>query len=606
MTKYTVSDAIADFLEENKIELVFGIIGSANAYIFDAIATKGYTKIVYMHHEQACVMAAGSYYRTSGKLSAAIVTAGAGASNAITGVICNWADSIPCLIISGQESINNMNGHSHLRMKGVQGFDVANMVKHVVKHSTMLTQPNDILKTLEEMRDITIKGRPGPVWLDIPMDVQASKIEKNKLERFDSQPEIFEDYDLNEIISLLSKAERPVIMAGHGVRLSQSKNNFQKLVDKLKIPVLLTWSGIDLLSADNKYNFGCSGLYGQRCANFIVQNCDLLLVLGSRLALPQTGYNINAFAPNAKIIMVNNDVDELNKHSSKYDLKINQNCKTFIEDLMKLDISLNINKWYDRCVKYKKDFPLIENCHIQDNMTYDNSYVLIHTLSDYLQDNHVIAIGQGTPLPSCHQALKIKQNQLAFASNGLGEMGNGLPSAIGAAFAAGKKPTILLDGDGSMMMNLQELQTIVGYKLPIKIIIFNNEGYLFIKHTQKMLFNGRYTGVDESTGVSLPKFRKIANAFQIPYFNSKENDIIDFLNHDGYAIFECFMNPEQDLVPKVKGISTDNGIIPVSLEEMSPLLDIDIIKQNMIQVNDISYRIRNELNTANNTINNSL
>ena len=606
MKKYTVSDAIADFLEENKIEVVFGIIGSANAYIFDAIATKGYTKVVYMHHEQACVMAAGSYYRTNGKLSAAIVTAGAGASNAITGVICNWADSIPCLIISGQESIHNMKGHSQLRMRGVQGFPVTDMVKDIVKYSMLLTEPNEVLETLEEMRDVSLEGRPGPVWVDVPMDIQAAKVEKQNLKKFKSETESFEKYDIDEIVSLMLNAERPVIMAGHGIRLSQSKHIFQKLVDKLKIPVLVTWSGIDLLPENNVYNFGCSGLYGQRCANFIVQNCDLLLVLGSRLALPQTGYNINAFAPNAKIIMVNNDKQEINKHASKYDVKIYQNCKNVIEDLLNVDISLKIDSWYNRCVQYKKDFPLIEECHLEDNKLYDNSYVFINRLSDLLDDNHVIAIGQGTPLPSCHQALKIKKNQLAFASNGLGEMGNGLPSAIGAAFAAGDKPVILLDGDGSMMMNLQELQTIVGYDLPIKIIIFNNEGYLFIKHTQKMLFNGRYTGVDEATGVSLPKFRKVANAFGVPYFNSKENNILDFLNHEGYAIFECFMNPEQDLVPKVKGISTDDGIIPVSLEEMSPLLGINIIEKNMINVNDISYRIRNELNTTNHTIDNSL
>lgn len=605
MKNYTVADLIADYLEENKIEVVFGIIGSANAYIFDAIANKGYTKIVYMHHEQACVMAAGSYYRASGKLSVAIVTAGAGSANAITGVICNWADSIPCIIISGQETTYNMKGHSHLRMRGVQGFSVTEMVEKIVKSAVCLTEPNESLKTIKHMHHLCLEGRPGPVWIDIPMDIQAAKLKKEELSDYNPTPPSYEPYNINLIVDLLRHAERPVLMAGHGIRLSGAKPQFAKLVEKLKIPTLFTWSGIDLLSTDNPYNFGCSGVYGQRCANFIVQNCDLLIVFGSRLALPQTGYNINAFAPEAKIIMINNDLDELNKYESKYDVKIHNNCKNIIEDLYNTNISLNIESWYSRCLQYKNDFPVIEECHILDNEKHDNSYVLINNLSDILDEDHIIAIGQGTPLPSCHQSLKIKSKQSVFASNGLGEMGNGLPSAIGAAFASDKRSLILLDGDGSMMMNLQELQTIVGYNLPIKIIIFNNEGYLFIKHTQKMLFNGRYTGVNKDTGVSFPNFRKIAQAFDIPYFNSKETDLNAFIKHDGYAIFECFMNPEQDLVPKVKGISTDNGIIPVPLEEMSPLLDLAIVRNNMNKLNDISYRIRNEFNTTNNSFNNS-
>ena len=210
-----------------------------------------------------------------------------------------------------------------------------------------------------------------------------------------------------------------------------------------------------------------------------------------------------------------------------------------------------------------------------------------------LKNDDVIVIGQGTPLPSCHQSLELKNGQIAFASNGLGEMGNGLPSAIGASFAAKDRNVILFDGDGSMMMNLQELQTIVGYKLPIKIIIFNNEGYLFIKHTQKMLFNGRYTGVNADTGMSLPNFKRIADAFEIPYFNTKNNSVEEFLNHKGYAILECYMNPEQDLVPKVKGILTKEGILPPPIEDMSPLLSIETLENNMIvKVNDTSYKIR--------------
>jgi acetolactate synthase I/II/III large subunit len=589
--KYLVSDFIADFLYKKNIDTVFGIIGSANAYIFDSIVKKGYTKIVYMHHEQAAVMAAGAYYRTNNKLSAAIVTAGAGASNAITGVLSNWADSIPCLILSGQEATKYIQSHSNLRMLGTQGFKAADMVTDIVKYSDTIMDKNQIQYYLEKAYYKSLNGRPGPSWLDIPFDIQSSTLDPLNLSHYEPKKLSKNNLKIDKLLELINKAKRPVFLAGHGVKLSKSENEFKTLINNLKIPTLLSWSGIDLLPYNHPFNFGTSGLYGQRCANFVVQNCDLLIVLGSRLSLPQTGYNIDNFAPDAKIVMINNDKKELKKYA-RYDLTIQSDCKLFINELSLQNINLNIDDWYDQCKSYKNQFPLIEEQHLLDNKKYDNSYVFINNLSKHLKENDVIVIGQGTPLPCSHQALELKSNQIAFASNGLGEMGNGLPSAIGACFAH-KGNTILLDGDGSMMMNLQELQTVVGYKLPLKIIIFNNEGYLFIKHTQKMLFQGRYTGVNEDTGVSLPKFSKIATAFDLGYFNSKSNNIQEFLDYNGAAIFECFMNPEQDLVPKVKGIAVVDGILPSPLEEMSPLLDINDIEKNMIVgVNKLSYEIR--------------
>ena len=334
--KYLVSDFIADFLHEKNIDTIFGIIGSANAYIFDSIVKKGYTKIIYMHHEQAAVMAAGAYYRTNGKLSAAIVTAGAGASNAITGVLSNWADSIPCLIISGQEATKYIESHSHLRMLGTQGFKAANIVKDIVKYSDTIIDKNQIQYQLEKAHYESLNGRPGPSWLDIPFDIQSSKILYSELSHFYPENKTKTNYQINEVINLIKNSKRPVILAGHGVKLSHGKNELQKLISKFKIPTLLSWSGIDLLPYNHNYNFGCSGLYGQRCANFIVQNCDLLIVLGSRLALPQTGYNIDNFASKAKIIMVNNDEEELKKYS-RYDLTINSDCKEFINELIKDD-----------------------------------------------------------------------------------------------------------------------------------------------------------------------------------------------------------------------------------------------------------------------------
>jgi acetolactate synthase-1/2/3 large subunit len=586
-----VSDIVAEFLIEKNIKVAFGIIGSANSHIFDSISNKGYTKVVYVHHEQAAAIAAGSYYRATGQLSVAIVTAGAGSANAITGVISNWADSVPCLVISGQESTKYINEHANLRMIGTQGFDVVEMVKRVTKYAKTVIDKKEITKCLNEAYNISLSDRHGPTWVDIPFDVQSALVNEIDLTVFEEPQPKHEDLDVSELLDLIKKSERPVILGGYGIKASNSEIEFHNLLTSYKIPALLTWSAIDALSHDHPYNFGTPGLYGQRRANFILQNCDLLIVLGSRLALPQTGYNMDNFAPNAKIIMVNNDQNELEKYSSRYNVKLLCDVKNVISALLNKSLDNNNTlDWYNRCVKYNLDFPIIEDTHKIDNEKFDNSYVLINRLSHLLNKEDILVIGQGTPLPCAHQAFEIKENQIAFASNGLGEMGNGLPSAIGAALSG--KGVMLLDGDGSMMMNLQELQTVVGYNLPIKIVIFNNEGYLFIKHTQKMLFNGRYTGVDSNTGVTMPSFEKIAMAFGIPYFDSKSSSLSEFINQDGFAIYECHMNPEQDLVPKVKGVPVADAILAPPLEEMSPLLSIKTIEDNMININNLSYKLR--------------
>jgi len=591
-----IADLIAKFLEDKKIDTVFGIIGSANAYIFDSIMKRGYTKIVYMHHEQAVVMAAGAYYRASGKMSAAIVTAGGGASNAVTGVVTNWADSIPCLIFSGQESTKYVKEHSHLRMLGTQGFDVVKMVSGVVKYGKTVMDKKDVVYTLEEAYHISLSDRPGPVWIDFPFDIQSQKIQHHEITHFVENSKIVENCEIEKVIDLLNSSERPVILGGHGIKLSSSKTEFNQLVELVKIPTMVTWAGLDLMAYDHPYNFGIFGLYGQRRANFVVQNSDLIIVLGSRLAITQTGYNINNFAPNAKIIIVNNDENELNKHD-RYNLKIKANVKNFINELYNTKQSFERNDWYAKCCEFRTKYPTIEKHHLSDNEMYDNSYVTVDKLSDYIEDDSVIVFEQGTPIACGHQAFKAKKNQIIFASTGLGEMGNGLPSAIGAAFANPGKTIYLLMSDGSLMMNLQELQTVVGYRLPIKIIMFNNEGYLFIKHTQKMLFSGRYTGVNTETGVSLPELYKICNAFGIPYYCEELTTLENFIkieyNPKGPCVYETFMNPEQDLSPKVKGIVTDTGIIPPPIEEMSPLLSLEEVKTNMIAgLNPISYSIK--------------
>ena len=577
-----VSDVIADYLKEKGIEVVFGIIGSANSHIFDSINKLGYTKIINTHHEQAAVLAMGAYYRASGKLSATIVTAGGGATNAVTGVVGNWADSIPGIIISGQENYNYVSTQEALRMYGTQGLNITKMVSEVTKKAIAFDDQMDIQTILETLDHITSVGRPGPVWLDIPMNLQAKMVNKRD---WDFIEPVKIETDIELIIDEINKSKRPVIVGGNGIRLAGAKKQFNQLLDYTKIPTLLTWSGIDLLDNNNPNFFGRFGLYGQRAANFIVQNADLVLVLGSRLALPQVGYDFSQFARGAKIIVV--DIDEL--EGTKYPVDfVWGDCKEVIDSLIQSSYMIwgYKEEWVKHCNELKTKYPLVEEDH-KDN-GYLNSYKFITKMSDYLKDDHIVVTDMGTALLSGHQNIKLKPNQTMFTSQGLGEMGYGLPAALGAALACPNKPVLCMNCDGGMMMNIQELHTIIENDLPIKIIIFNNDGYLMIKHTQKMLFKGDYVSVNKKTGIGLPKYNKVMPAFGYKYYDIKSWDNFDqvmsyFINEPGPACLEVFMDPEQDFIPKVKGVrNEDHTILAPPIEEMSPLLSYGIIEKEMI------------------------
>lgn len=588
-----VSDLIADFLKEKKIEVVFGIIGSANAHIFDSIDKLGYTRIINMHHEQAVVLAMGAYYRASGKLSAAIVTAGAGASNAITGVISNWADSIPGIIISGQEPTRYLKNHSNLRMYGTQGFDITKMLSDVLKYGVTIMDSTSIQSELEKAFHISYSDRPGPCWIDIPLDVQSEKI---KIRDWSVEKEIISNVDVDDIVNIIHSSNRPVIVGGNGIKLSGAKFEFQKLVDKLGIPTLLSWSGIDLLSNDNPLFFGRFGIYGQRTANFIVQNSDLIIVIGSRLALPQVGYDFSQFGRSAKIVII--DIDEL--ESSKYspDLYLKSDCKSAIISLYNSDINVDhISEWKSYCDDLKLKYPTIASYHLDNG--YINSYKFVDKMCDYLKENHIIVTDMGTGLLSGHQSIKIKEGQTMFTSQGLGEMGYGLPGAIGAQLSKPNNPVICLNCDGGIMMNLQELHTIIENNLPIKIIIFNNDGYLMIKHTQKSFLNSHHVSVDKETGIGLPDFSKLMPAFGYDYYSLKEwsnfeTTMEEFILNPKMAVLEVFMHPNQEFIPKVKGILNEDGtIVAPPIEDMSPLLSMDTIEDTMIiNISEKSKRIK--------------
>ena len=571
-----VSDIVASFLQEKNIDTGFGIIGFANSHLYDSFNNYK-IRIINVHNEQSAVIAAGAYYKTTGKLAFALVTAGAGASNSVTGILSLWADSTPTIIFSGQESSKYITEHAERRMYGTQGFDFVDMVKKTTKYAKTIMEYTTIQDELEKSYSIAINGRKGPVLLDIPFDVQSQIIEYRNWNIY--VPEVINN-GISNIEDLIINSKKPVILAGNGIKLSNSVELFKNTIKNIEIPVLLTWSGIDILEDNHPLYFGRPGVYGQRAANFILQNCDLLIVLGSRLTIPQTGYDFSEFARAATIVMVDIDNNEFKSFSH---VCINTDCREFLTQIQHIKYS-NI-LWLGECISLSKRFPLIQSYHADD--IFPNSYRIIDRISDHLKNDQIIVTDMGTALLSGHQVIRLKTGHTMFSSYGLGEMGYGLPAALGAAISSPEREVLCLNCDGGMMMNIQELQTIIQHKLKIKIIIFNNDGYLMIKHTQKMLFKGTLTAVDSNTGIVLPNYMKVADAFgymkyQIKNWDDFDNYFPQFMNCESTSICEIFMPPQQDFIPKVKGISTiNNNIFAPPIEEMSPLLDYDVIKDIM-------------------------
>lgn len=599
-----VSEYIADWLAEKNIRHVFGIVGAGNAHLFDAITRKGFTEIVCVHHEQAACMAMQTYYRTSGIVTAAILTTGGGSTNATTGVVGAWADSIPGLVISGNENAKFTRTDNPLRMWGVQGYDSAGMMRGVTKYASRVMNPECAGYELEKAYQIAQAGRPGPCWVDVPMSVQSSSIAPEALVPFLPG----EDADLRaqtagavlspeveaaagEVMEHLRNARRPLLWLGHGIRLAEATNLIEPLLAATGAPALVSWAGMDMVDSDHPQVVGRAGVYGQRAANFILQNCDFLLCVGTRLAIPQIGYDLSEFARAAEhLAVVDVDPAEAIKHAPRVDLPIVADAKVFLTALLEKIGAANADlarpDWMAECDAFRAKYPWVGPEHA-DAGGFINSYPFMERLSDHLKADQVVVTDMGTALLSGHQVLRFNNGQRLMTSTGLGEMGFGLPGALGASFARDRGEVLCLNCDGGMMMNLQELQTIVHHRLPIKIIVFNNDGYLMIKHTQKALFQGHYSGTDRKSGVSCPDFSALAQAFEMPAFQIRTWDDFDavipqFQAHDGPAICEVFMHPEQLFVPKLGlAVQPDGSLISPPLEDLSPFLDRTELEQAM-------------------------
>lgn len=597
--KIKLSDYVIQFIENLGVKHVFLISGGGVIHIIDSVGKSRKIKFVCNHHEQACTMAAEAYSRVTDNIGVCIVTSGPGGTNTITGVLSAWLDSIPILVISGQIKRETMGAGAKLRQLGDQEINIVDIVKPITKYAVTVMEPLDIRYHLEKAVHLAKSGRPGPVWIDIPLDIQGSLINIEDLKKFNSL-EVKPTYEtdkrilkkgVTKTINELKSSKRPVLFVGNGVRLSHASKELLKLVNLMKIPVLTSFTAYDLVGCDNKFYFGRPGTVGQRAANFIIQNSDFLLILGSRLNIRMLSYNYKSFAREAYKIMVDIDKEELRKKTVHPDLALNFDAKDFILEMLsqlkEKVLNLEINDWLERCRLWNDRYPTVLPKYWQEKK-FVNPYCFVDTLSKYLKTNDVMALANGSACVCPYQALKFPQGMRVVVNSGCASMGYGLPAAIGACFARNKNNTICIEGDGSIQLNIQELQTIVHHKLPIKLFILNNEGYLSIRLTQNNLFKGKYVASDAKSGVSCPDFIKIAKAYGIKTEKISNNGELNrkikkTLSYSGPIICEVVVSPTQQFIPKVTSKKMPDGsFVSKPLEDMYPFLSRKELKENML------------------------
>tara|TARA_R110000868_G_scaffold8986_1_gene45516 strand:- start:5685 stop:7424 length:1740 start_codon:yes stop_codon:yes gene_type:complete len=571
-----VSDIIIDFLKSKNIDTAFTISGGGCIHIIDSLRRSN-MNIICPHHEQVALMASEGYYRMSGKISANIVTTGPGSTNTLTGLLGLWLDSIPSIIISGQVPINQLSENTGCRQIGDQEFDIISVVKSMTKYSKIVKDKNDILLILEEAYQQAISGRPGPVWIDVPLDIQGALIDEKDLKILKNNVQHnnqIDSKDIDKFIEIVKSSKKPLVVIGNGIRLSNTYNQLNEFLKKTNIPVVTgPHSGVD--AVDNTISNYCGrvGILGQLTSNKIIQEADLLIGLGTRLPVKMTGYNISEFSPKSKKIFVDIDINEVRKHKFEIEQTIITDLKDFFKSIETIDFNLEIDQWIKHTKEIRQEQQYYHAKH-ENIENYASFYYLISKAPKIFKNIPIIT-SNGTAHVITLQMYQLNKDQRLFTNVGCASMGYGLPAAIGACIGNNKQDVICIEGDGSIMMNLQELETVVGNKLPIKIIIINNDGYLSIKLSQEAFFNGQEFASGPSTGVTIPNFEKIANAFGIRYASIKSNSQIDkvlsdMINIEGSCIVEVFTHPKERHEPKVihKGIDESGKIIPGTLTDM--------------------------------------
>jgi len=592
-----LSDYIFQFIAGLNVEHVFLLPGGGCMHLVDSLGKCRDLEYVCCLHEQAAAIAAEAYGQYTNNLGVALVTTGPGGTNAITGVAGAWIDSTPMLMISGQVKRSDMINDTGVRQMGMQEVDIVSLVKSITKYAVTVTEPSNIKFHLEKAVYLAKNGRPGPVWLDIPLDVQATMIEEDKLKGFEPPKSQLPQHNVNiaelvaKTIQLLNNSERPVILVGNGVRLSKAADDLIELIEYLKIPVLTTWKAIDLSPEDHELFFGRPGSIGQRPANFIQQNSDFILTIGARLDLAQVGYNYGNFAPVAKKVIVDIDAAETNKLKMGIDVCANVDAKKFIEEFIlgKNKVILkDRSRWISKCREWKNKYPVFLPEYKQKSK-FVNTYYLIEVLSGLLAQNDILVPGSsGSCSEIIMQSFKVKRGQRILNTLGLGAMGFGIPAAIGVCLAGEKKRTVSIIGDGGLQLNIQELETVVRLNLPLKIFVLNNNGYASIRNTQKNYFKGHLVGCDPSSGLTFPDTRKIAQAYGIK--NTKISNYHKFkerlncvLNSQGPVICEVMVEPFLITAPRLSSeVLPDGSIVSKPLEDLWPFLDREEFKANMI------------------------
>lgn len=596
--KIKAADYIAEFLVQHGINTVFTVTGGGAMHLNDSFGHREGLQCIYNHHEQACAIAAESYARIHNKIAAVCVTTGPGGTNAITGVAGGWLDSIPMLIISGQVRYD-MTARStglNIRAMGDQEFDILKAVDCMTKYCEMVVDPMRIRYCLEKAVFLAKTGRPGPCWLDIPLNVQGAYIDTEELVGFDEAEAAWEcpnpvpEDAIDRIIEKIKKAKRPVINAGSAVRWSGGFEAFEELVQKLNIPVVTGWNSIDLIPDEHPLYVGRAGIMGDRAGNFAVQNSDFVLSLGSRLSIRQVGYNYETWAREAYTIVVDIDGEELKKPTLHIDMPVCADVKDVMEHLnRKLAAALPPKEeWNKICAEWKRKYPVVLEKHYEDS-DLTNVYAFIKELSGSLLHNHITVVGNGSACVVGSHAYVIKKGQRFIINSAAASMGYDLPAAIGACIANDRKELICLTGDGSIQMNLQELQTILTNKLPIKIFVINNEGYHSIRQTQTNLFDSRFVGIGpQSSDLEFPSLEKLAYAYGYPYIKCTSNsEIQDVLRQafekEGAFICEVFVSKNQNFEPKSSSRQLPDGtMVSPPLEDLAPFLPREEFYENMM------------------------
>ena len=591
-----VADFIADFIYSKlSVKHVFMVTGAGIMHLTDGVASHGKLQTICPHHEQTSSMAIDAYSRATENIGVGFFTSGPGGTNAITGLGGAWQDSVPCLFISGQVKKKETTNDAKipgLRQFGVQELDLIPIVKSLCKYAVNLDDPKKVKYEFEKATHIAKSGRPGPVWIQIPMDVQSATIDENELEGFSTNEQIPtpKDEEIKSIVELLKKSSRPVIISGQGIRISGAISILEEFSSKFKIPVVTPFLGIDTMRHDLHEYVGKTGVKGDRAANFAMQNSDLIIAIGTSMHVTVTGYTYEHFARKAKKIVV--DIDQIShkKNTIKIDQFVLSDAKKFLEKIQKFIENEKIkefSEWAEQCNRWKKKYPvcLPEYKKIKGKL---NSYVLIDTLCKYSKENDIFVSDAGGTYYATSQAIQLtKKGQRYIPSSAMATMGYSLPAAIGISVAINKKRVLALTGDGSFQQNLQELQTVIEYNLPIKLFVLNNEGYESIRTSQKNYFEKRFLGEGNQSGLSFPDTEKIAKAYGIKFIRISEygevdGKIKDILSFNGPVICEVMVPSDQQIIPTVSSrVNPDGTMSSRPLEDMYPFLDRDEYRSNL-------------------------